>query len=170
MSHTLSDTKNSVGVGPSNVDEVTHNAVVVKWNPRNSPVRVSLLLKYYRNDPKFSDRYAWANSADPDHWSSLISVYTVCHSLCIVWTDYSMVEPHSSNFRVITTNFMGVRIFRKFTVSSLYLLSVLLYCNICFKVDKKAMVRNRYNRILFPALNTKRERDTYNQRLSCDSL
>ena len=21
---------------------------------------------YYRNDPKFSDRYAWANSADPD--------------------------------------------------------------------------------------------------------
>ena len=27
-----------------------------------------------------------------------------------------MVEPHSSNFRVITTNFLGVRIFRKFTV------------------------------------------------------
>ena len=24
-----------------------------------------------------------------------------------------MVEPHSSNFRVITTNFLGVRIFRK---------------------------------------------------------
>ena len=22
--------------------------------------------KGYRNDPKFSDRYAWANSADPD--------------------------------------------------------------------------------------------------------
>ena len=27
-----------------------------------------------------------------------------------------MVEPHSSNSRVITTNFLGVRIFRKFTV------------------------------------------------------
>ena len=27
-----------------------------------------------------------------------------------------MVEPHSSNFRVITTNFLGVRIFRKITV------------------------------------------------------
>ena len=27
-----------------------------------------------------------------------------------------MVEPHSSNFRVITTKFLGVRIFRKFTV------------------------------------------------------
>ena len=27
-----------------------------------------------------------------------------------------MVEPHSSNFRVITTNFLGVRIFRKLTI------------------------------------------------------
>ena len=27
-----------------------------------------------------------------------------------------MVEPHSSNFRVITTIFLGVLIFRKFTV------------------------------------------------------
>ena len=50
--------------------------------------------------------------------SSLIRVWicTVCHSVGIVWTHYSMVEPHSSNFRVITTNFWGVRIFRKFTV------------------------------------------------------
>ena len=30
-----------------------------------------------------------------------------------------MVEPHSSNFGVITTNVLGVRIFRKFTVSSI---------------------------------------------------
>ena len=29
--------------------------------------------------------------------SSLIRVYTVCHSVCMVWTHYSMVEPHSSN-------------------------------------------------------------------------
>ena len=48
--------------------------------------------------------------------SSLIRVYTVCHSACIIWTHYSLVEPHSSNFRVITTNFWGVRVFRKFTV------------------------------------------------------
>ena len=27
-----------------------------------------------------------------------------------------MIQPHSSNLRVITTNFLGVRIFRKFTV------------------------------------------------------
>ena len=68
----------------------------------------------YRNDPKFSDRQAWANSADPDQTAprnSLIRVYTVCHSACIVGTHYSIVEPHSSNFR-------GVRIFRTFTVSS----------------------------------------------------
>ena len=32
---------------------------------------------------------------------------TVCHSVCIIWTRYSMVEPHSSNFRVITTIFFG---------------------------------------------------------------
>ena len=73
-----------------------------------------------RNDPKFSDRYAWANSADPDQTAprgSLIRVYTVCRSVCIVWTHYSMVEPHSSNFRVITTNFVSVRIFRNFTVT-----------------------------------------------------
>ena len=71
----------------------------------------------YRNDPKFSDRYAKADSADPDQTApSLIRVYAVCHSVCIVWTHYSMVEPHDSNVRVITTNLLGVRIFRKFTV------------------------------------------------------
>ena len=35
----------------------------------------------------------------------LLRVYTVCHSVCIDWTHYYMVEPHSSNFRVITTIF-----------------------------------------------------------------
>ena len=39
-----------------------------------------------------------------------------CLPFCLQPTHYSMVEPHSSNFRVITTNFVGVRIFRKFTV------------------------------------------------------
>ena len=46
----------------------------------------------------------------------LLRIYTVCHSVCIVWTHYSMVEPHSSNFRVITTKFLCVRISRKFMV------------------------------------------------------
>ena len=79
----------------------------------------SYFVSNYRNFPKFSDRQVWANSADPDQTaprSSLIRIYTVCHSVCIVWTRYSMVEPHSSTFRVITTKFLGVRIFRKFTV------------------------------------------------------
>ena len=40
------DTKNSVGVGPSNVDEISHNAVVVRWNPRNSQVRVCQVMHY----------------------------------------------------------------------------------------------------------------------------
>ena len=52
--------------------------------------------------------------------SSLIRVYTVCHSVCIIWTHYSMVEPHSSNFRVIATNVLGVQIFRKFRVYNLF--------------------------------------------------
>ena len=79
-------------------------------------------MRKYRNDPnKFSDRYVWANSADPDQTAPLEQsdkgLYTVCHSICLVWTYYSMVEPHSSNFRVITTNVLGVRIFRNFMVS-----------------------------------------------------
>ena len=53
---------------------------------------LSRLLLYYRNDPKFSDRQVWANSADPDQTaplsdyskrSSLIRVSTVCYSICI---------------------------------------------------------------------------------------
>ena len=48
--------------------------------------------------------------------SSLIRVYTVCHSVCIICTHYSMVEPHSSNIRVTTTNFWGIQIFREFMV------------------------------------------------------
>ena len=68
----------------------------------------------YDNAPLFLNRYVWAYSADPDQTAP--RVYTVCNSLCIVWTHYSMVEPHSSNFRVITTIFWGVRIFRIFTV------------------------------------------------------
>ena len=73
----------------------------------------------YRNDPKFG-QICLGKQCRPRSdcsRSSLIRFYTVCHSICIVWTHYSMVEPHSSNFRVITTNFLGVWIFRKFTCS-----------------------------------------------------
>ena len=66
-----------------------------------------------------------SDSADP-HQTALIRVYTACHSFCIVWTHYSMIESHSSNFRLITTNFLGVRIFRKFTVVSFMIWSFVL--------------------------------------------
>ena len=59
--------------------------------------------------------------------SSLIRVYTVCHYVCIVWTHYSKVEPYSSNFRVITTKCLGVRIFRKFTVGDIISVSSLCH-------------------------------------------
>ena len=31
---------------------------------------LTFLITDYRNDPKFLDRYAWANSADPDQEQS----------------------------------------------------------------------------------------------------
>ena len=78
----------------------------ISWEKKTVPLYLNLVCNLahrtqYRNFPKFSDRQVWANSADPDH----TRVYTVCHSTCIIWTRYSMVEPHSSNFRVITKFF-----------------------------------------------------------------
>ena len=60
---------------------------------------------FYRNDPKFSDRQAWANSVAPDQ-SSLLRVCTVCHSICIFWTQLLyMVEPRCLNFSVMILTF-----------------------------------------------------------------
>ena len=54
----------------------------------------------YRNDPKFSDREAWANSADPDQTapSSLISV----RLLGAVWLGSTLFAIPSASFRSIT--------------------------------------------------------------------
>ena len=57
----------------------------------------------YRNDPKFSDRQVWENSADPDQTAP--RVYTVCNAICILWVHYSMVKPPCSNLIMITANF-----------------------------------------------------------------
>lgn len=35
------DTKNSQGVGQNSINELAFNAVSVKWNPRDGPVRVN---------------------------------------------------------------------------------------------------------------------------------
>ena len=62
------------------------------------------LIFYYHNDPKFSDWQVWANSADQDR-SSLIRVYTVCHSAFTFRKHYPMVKPPCSNFRVTAAIF-----------------------------------------------------------------
>ena len=84
--------------------------------------------------------------------SSLIRVYTVCYSVCIVWTHYSMVEPHSSNFRVITTNFLGVRIFRKFTVmvENIYLVHFVDRIRIKCKPENRSSAKARRIRNIRP--------------------
>ena len=66
----------------------------------------STCFKNYHTVPKFSDRPVWADSVDPDQSASLlISVYSVSHSICVFWTQYSKVEPHCSNFRIIAAIF-----------------------------------------------------------------
>ena len=58
----------------------------------------------YRIVPKFSDRQVWANSVDPDQTaprSSLIRVFTVCYSVYVFWTNFSIVRPCCSNFRIL---------------------------------------------------------------------
>ena len=73
-----------------------------------------------RKVPKFSDGMDCGQTVcrprSDCSRSSLIRVYTVCHSICIFWTHYSIAEPPCSNFRVITANFSGVQNFKIFTV------------------------------------------------------
>ena len=52
-----------------------------------------------------------------------------------------MVEPHSSNFRVIATNFLGVRIFWKFTVHEIVVLCMCSNLEQIAAVDKMAVPR-----------------------------
>ena len=67
----------------------------------------------YRNDPKFLDTYAWANSADPEQSDQ--GLHCLPFRLhCLASLLYGRAT--SSNFRMITTNVLGVRIFRKFMV------------------------------------------------------
>ena len=79
----------------------------------------------YHNDPKFLDRQVSANSADPDQTAPLNRVYTVCHTVCIFLSHYSLVEPHCSNNY---SNFLGVSIFMSFTVSLAHLCLVDYLC------------------------------------------
>ena len=49
------------------------------------PVCLNTYLLLYRNDPKFLDRYAWANSVDPDQSDQVLHI-------CIFWTHYSVIK------------------------------------------------------------------------------
>ena len=67
-----------------------------------------------RNDSKVSDTglgKQCRHRSDCCGRSSLIKVYTVCKSVCIIWTNYSMVKPPCSSFRVVKVNFSGFRFF-----------------------------------------------------------
>ena len=83
--------------------------LVVITHARSSIFRVFLFLtSTYYNDPKFSDRQAWANSVDSDQTAvpeQSDQGCTVSHSICNFWTHYSMIEPHCLNFRIITSIF-----------------------------------------------------------------
>ena len=52
-----------------------------------------------------------------------------------------MVEPHSSNFRVITTIFLGVQIFRKFTVLRVTECDIILLIT-KYSVGRKQLLAN----------------------------
>ena len=58
----------------------------------------------YRENPKFSDRQVWVNSADPDQ-----TAHQGLH--CLPFRMH-----RCSNFMIITAIFSGVRIFRIFMV------------------------------------------------------
>ena len=58
-----------------------------------------LKTKVYRNDHKFSDRYAWANSADPDQtaprgavWSgsTLFAIPSASFGLITLWQSHTV--------------------------------------------------------------------------------
>ena len=48
--------------------------------------------------------------------SSLIRVYSVCHSICIFWTNCSVVKRYCSQFRMIAAIFRVTEYLRIFTV------------------------------------------------------
>ena len=76
---------------------------------------------------------------------SVALVYTVCHSVSIIWTHHSMVELHGSNFRVITTNVLVVRIFRKFRVCC-YLLFSQRYNSYHYVIKNTIKYEPRHNK------------------------
>ena len=62
---------------------------IKEYLPRSEIIKQS---RTYRNDPKFSDRYAWANSADPDQTAPTGAV----------WSGSTLFAIPSASFGLIT--------------------------------------------------------------------
>ena len=78
----------------------------------------------YCNDPKFLDRQALTNSADPDQTVPRGAVWSGSTLFAITSAsfgpNYSLVKQNCFNFRIITAIFSGVWMFRSFTVNDFY--------------------------------------------------
>ena len=59
----------------------------------------------YRNDPKFTDRQAGANSVDPDQTAPLGAVWSGSTLFAILSTSFGHITLCGSNFRMIKTIF-----------------------------------------------------------------
>ena len=83
-----------------------HNIVfVVYWFPKKESVIKSVTWRDC-NIPVMVLRFRTDTSGQTVlTLGSLIRVYTVCHSVCIFWTQYCMIKPHCSKFRIITAIF-----------------------------------------------------------------
>ena len=88
-------------------------------------MRGSYILHRYRDDPHIrTDRSKQTFYTQSDsRSSSLIMVYTFCHSISIFWTHYCAGKPFCSNFRIITAIFFMFDVFgflRYFTLTLLF--------------------------------------------------
>ena len=66
--------------------------------------RVSGKNNVYSDDPKLSDRQVLANHVDPDQEQTDQGPHCLPIRMHL-WTHNSIVEPHCSNFRIITAVF-----------------------------------------------------------------
>ena len=72
-------------------------------------------MVYYK-DTNLSIRTDMSGQTVQTQRSSLIRVFTVCYSICIILTKYPKVWPLCLNFSKITAKIFGVQKFRNLTV------------------------------------------------------
>ncbi|KAL5016848.1 hypothetical protein ScPMuIL_006437 [Solemya velum] len=77
------DTKNSQGVVPSSIDEISYNAVAVRWNPRDSPIKVNVAIHCLSTD--FSNQKGvkgFPLHIQIDTFSSSKTIYPISRGYC----------------------------------------------------------------------------------------